>query len=244
MRTYGQLCPFARALDVLGERWALLVVRELLLGPKRFKQLLAAMPSAGTNRLTDRLRGLQEFDVIRKAVLPGTVGVEVYELTEAGEQLRAPLLALGLWGLGLPDDDRVDPTTARAELVALCLTGTQIGPLGPDRADCVEFQVMDEVFHLALRDGSYVARSGPAPGDPTLRVTCDLPTFVDLALRRLTPTDALKDGRAVIDRGTRRSIHQRSSVCSGTRCRSVLNSNLHDGSDSSTVRLTPSLRAE
>lgn len=139
-------------------------------------------------------------------MLPPPVAVEVYELTEAGERLRTPLLSLGLWGLGVPADARIDPASARAELVALCLTATQIAPLEPDRRECVEFQVADEVFHFTLRDGTYLARSGPAPADATLRVSCDLQTFTDLALRRLTPPRALKDGRARITHGTRESF--------------------------------------
>jgi DNA-binding HxlR family transcriptional regulator len=205
-KTYGQLCPLARALDVLGERWALLVVRELLLGQKRFKNLLAALPAIGPNRLSDRLRGLQEAGVIRKITLPPPDAVDVYELTDAGERLRAPLLGLGQWGLDLPDDDRIDPATARAELIALCLSGTQRAPLDPDRREYVEFQVADEVFHFALRDGMYLARSGPAPAPATVRVSCDLPTFLDLALRRLTPSRALKDRRATIINGSREAF--------------------------------------
>src|SRR5918994_7977162 len=69
-KTYGQMCPLARSLDVLGERWAILVIRELLLGPKRFKHLLAALPGIGSNRLSDRLRGLEDAGIIRKTVLP------------------------------------------------------------------------------------------------------------------------------------------------------------------------------
>src|SRR5438105_13047677 len=93
-KTYGQMCPLARSLDVLGERWTLLVIRELLLGPKRFKHLLAALPAIGSNRLSDRLKGLEEAGVIRKSTLPAPAAVAVYELTPAGERLRAPLIAL------------------------------------------------------------------------------------------------------------------------------------------------------
>src|SRR4051794_41377304 len=83
-KTYGQTCPLARSLDVLGERWTLLVIRELLLGPKRFKHLLAALPAIGSNRLSDRLKGLEEAGVIRQNTLPAPAAVPVYELTEAG----------------------------------------------------------------------------------------------------------------------------------------------------------------
>ncbi|MBA3741846.1 MAG: transcriptional regulator [Sporichthya sp.] len=192
--------------DVLGERWALLVIRELLLGPKRFKHLLTALPAAGTNRLTDRLHGLEEAGIIRRTVLPPPAGVAAYELTSAGERLREPLLALGLWGLDLAPDDRIDPGTARAELIALCLTGTQAAPLDPSRRDTFEFQIGEEVFHLRLQGSSFLARSGPAPEDATLHVSCDLPTFVALALRQLSPTQALKSGLVTILQGNRSAL--------------------------------------
>ena len=205
-KTYGQMCPLARSLDVLGERWTILVIRELLLGPKRFKHLLAALPAVGSNRLSDRLRGLEDAGIVRKTVLPPPATVPVYELTAEGERLRDPLLTLGLWGLDLPLDDRIDPGTARADLIALCLTATQTELVDPSRRETFEFRVGDEVFHFQLRDGRFLARSGPSPTDPTLRVACDLQTFMDLALRQLTASQALKDRRVNILHGTRTSL--------------------------------------
>src|SRR5437764_12390046 len=96
------MCPIARSLDVLGERWTILVIRELLLGPKRFKHLLAALPAIGTNRLADRLRGLDDAGIVRKAALPPPATVPVYGLTADGERLPDPLLARGLCGRHLP----------------------------------------------------------------------------------------------------------------------------------------------
>ena len=205
-KTYGQMCPLARSLDVLGERWSILVIRELLLGPKRFKHLLAALPGIGSNRLSDRLRGLEDAGIVRKTVLPAPATVPVYELTLDGERLRDPLLALGLWGLDLPLDERIDPGTARADLIALCLTATQTELVDPSRRETFEFHVGDEVFHLQLRDGRFLARSGPSPTDPTLRVACDLQAFMELALRQVTPSQALKDRLVTILHGTRTSL--------------------------------------
>jgi DNA-binding HxlR family transcriptional regulator len=200
------MCPLARSLDVLGERWTLLVIRELLLGPKRFKHLLVALPAIGSNRLSERLRGLEDAAIIRKSTLPAPAAVAVYELTAEGEGLRDPLIALGLWGLDLPVDDRIDPQTARAELIALCLAGTQTKPLDASRRETFEFHVGEEVFHFQLKHGRFLPRSGPSPTDPTLRVACDLQTFTELALRELTPSQALKGGRATIIAGTRTAL--------------------------------------
>jgi DNA-binding HxlR family transcriptional regulator len=205
-KTYGQMCPLARSLDVLGERWTMLVIRELLLGPKRFKHLLAVLPAIGSNRLSERLRGLEESGIIRKTMLPAPAAVAAYELTEEGERLRDPLIALGLWGLDLPIDDRIDPQTARAELIALCLAGTQTKLLDPSRRETFEFQLGDQVFHFQLQHGRFLPRSGPSPTDPSLRVACDLQTFIDLALRELTPSHALKVRRATILAGTRSAL--------------------------------------
>src|SRR5471032_2176660 len=112
-RTYRQMCPVARALDVVGERWTLLVVRELLLGPKRFKDLLTALPAMGTNRLADHLKGLQAAGVVAKRTLPPPAGVHVYELTDSGERLRPAIYCLGAWGWQLPLADSINRDTAR-----------------------------------------------------------------------------------------------------------------------------------
>ena len=182
-KTYGQMCSLARSLDVLGERWSMLVIRELLLGPKRFKSLLAELPGVGSNRLSDRLKGLEEAGIVRRTVLAAPAAVPAYELTDQGERLRGPVVALGLWGLDLPVDERIDPQTLRAELIAMALAGTQTKLLDRARRDAFEFRVGDEVFHLQLRDGRFLAQSGPSPSDPVVSVACDLKTFVDLALR-------------------------------------------------------------
>jgi len=202
-KTYGQMCSIARSLDILGERWSLLVIRELLLGPKRFKSLLAELPGIGGNRLSDRLKGLEEAGIVRRTTLPAPAAVPAYELTDLGERLRDPLVALGLWGLDLPADDRIDPQTTRAELIAMALTGTQAKLLDPARRDDFEFQVGDELFHLQLRDGRFLARSGPSPSTPIVSISCDLQTFMELARRTLTPSQAVKDGRASILSGSR-----------------------------------------
>ena len=101
-RTYGDACGIARALDVLGERWALMTVRELLLGPKRFTDLRAGLPHASPNILSMRLRDLEEHGIIRKRRLPPPAASQVYELTERGHEIAPVLDALGVWGSRLP----------------------------------------------------------------------------------------------------------------------------------------------
>src|SRR3981081_2641918 len=101
-RTYGDGCGVARGLDLGGERWALLVVRELLLGPKRFTDLRTGLPHLSPDVLSQRLRELESADVIRRATLPPPAGSRVYELTERGHELEPVVLALGRWGSRTP----------------------------------------------------------------------------------------------------------------------------------------------
>lgn len=95
---YAQFCPVAHALDLVGERWALLVIRELLNGPKRYTDLASALPGIGTNILANRLRDLERGGIVAKRRLPPPAAANVYELTPYGEDLREPLYALARWG--------------------------------------------------------------------------------------------------------------------------------------------------
>ncbi len=101
-RTYGDPCGVARALDVIGERWALLVVRELLLGPKRFTDLRAGMPHLSPDVLSQRLRELEQAGVLRRDKLPPPIASQVYELTDWGRELEPVVLGLGRWGSRAP----------------------------------------------------------------------------------------------------------------------------------------------
>jgi len=197
-RTYHQMCPVARALDVVGERWTLLVIRELMLGPKRFKELLARLPAMGTNRLSERLKTLVAQGIVERSTLPPPADVPVYELTAFGEGLRPIVLGLGSWGSELPFDERVDPANARAELIALGLSAGSPREASSGLHETYEFRVGDEHFHLAVDDGEVVARSGAGPREPVLVVSCGLPTFARLAFGELTPSRALRSGEARI----------------------------------------------
>ena len=97
-RSYNQLCGLAYALDVIGERWTLLIIRELMAGPRRFKDLVDGLPGISTNLLTERLKDLEENGVISRRVLPPPAGSTVYALTAVGGALKESLLELGKWG--------------------------------------------------------------------------------------------------------------------------------------------------
>jgi len=195
-RSYREICPVARALDVIGERWTILIVRELLLGPKRFKDLLAQLPAMGTNRLADRLKGLYDAGVLAKRTLPAPAEVQVYELTDLGERLRPLVYCLSAWGAELPVPDEVDIGTARAELIALGLSTTAPAELIAEHVETYELRVTDECFHVRVAGGAVIVRSGPAPVAADLVVECDLATFFELASGALTPAQAARQGRA------------------------------------------------
>src|SRR4051794_2245355 len=97
-KKYDQYCPMAHALDLVGERWSLLVVRELMYGPKRYTDLADHLPGIGTNILAARLRDLEAAGIVRKRVLPPPAPAKVYELTEYGHDLRQVMRELAIWG--------------------------------------------------------------------------------------------------------------------------------------------------
>ena len=176
-KTYGQICPIARSLDVLGERWTLLLVRELLLGPKKFKDFLKVMPAMGPNRLSDRLKGLVDAGVATQTPPPGVA----YALTERGEQLRGPLLALGLWGLGIPAAGQFGEKAVRAELIALSISTLNKPERSRGMCFIHEFHVGTEVFHIRVDDGDMTVFSGKSIARADAVVRCDLESFVRLA---------------------------------------------------------------
>lgn len=121
-RDYGQYCGLARALDVVGDRWNLLIVRELLIGPARFSELREGLPGIATNLLTDRLRGLEATGVIRRRLSADSSAI-TYALTPWGAQLREPINALIRWSTPLmvrgPEGDQFQPDSLLVALPAL-----------------------------------------------------------------------------------------------------------------------------
>jgi DNA-binding HxlR family transcriptional regulator len=165
-RTYGQFCGVAHAMELVGERWALLVVRDLIPGPKRFTDLRNGLPRIPTNILSARLKELEGSGVIQRRLLPRPQGSVVYELTDYGRELEDVVLRLGLWGarsLGRPRPD--DVVTADSLIMALRTTYV------PDAAGGLhvgyELRVGDVVVHARIDDGAVEVARGPLP-DPDL----------------------------------------------------------------------------
>jgi DNA-binding HxlR family transcriptional regulator len=118
-RTYGDRCGIARALDLVGERWALLVVRELLLGPKRFTDLRAGLPNIGPDVLSQRLRDLETNGIVERGTLPPPAASQVYGLSEWGRELEPVVLGLGRWGSRAPSPSADAPLGPDAAMLAL-----------------------------------------------------------------------------------------------------------------------------
>jgi DNA-binding HxlR family transcriptional regulator len=159
-RSYGDACALARALDVIGERWALLVVRELLFGPQRYSDLRQALPNASSNLVADRLRELEGRGVIRRRKLPPPAGSTVYELTVWGRRLEPILLALGDWGARVPLPP--NGTTLSAASVLLFLRGvTHPNPDLPPKV--YGFDLDGREWTVRTADGEVDVE----PGEPT-----------------------------------------------------------------------------
>lgn len=192
-RSYGQFCGLAAALDLLGERWTLLVVRELLLGPKRFKQLESALTGAGANLLSARLHRLTEAGVVRDDPVPEDGRGRVYSLTEKGAGLRPVVLELSRWGLGVVDgvvaEGIVDSEWAVLALEAMVRNRA----LSSDVTEDYEFRIDQTVVTVSVRGGEPTVSRGPAT-EPALTLTSDARTFVRLGARLASPLQALVSG--------------------------------------------------
>lgn len=198
-KTYSQYCPVAHALDLVGERWSLLIVRELQNGPLRYTDLAAALPGCGTNILAARLKDLGAADIVRKTKLPPPAAVSVYELTDYGAELEETLGALGRWGarsLGPPaSGDVLRPgwsinavrRTIRPEATRE-FEGRYELRLGDD-----------EVTTVRIHDGEVAATAGTAGPDVDLVIEADPPTMFELAAKTLTAREAVESGRVTID---------------------------------------------
>jgi DNA-binding HxlR family transcriptional regulator len=193
-RSYEQACTLARTLDVVGERWTLLIVRELMLGPKRFTEVLDGVPGIGKNLLTARLRHLEEEGLVSRRKRGAAA---VYELTEDGRALGPALAELGRWGV-----ERLDQPPRRF----LFRPGWAVFPLSymANREaargirEIYEFRIDDELFHLIVDDGTVEPRAGAADR-PELIVTMDSQTLRELFLEDLSALDGLTSGRITIE---------------------------------------------
>lgn len=204
-RTYDQFCGLARALDVVGERWTVLLVRDLALGPQRYSDLLTGEPGIGTSMLAERLRHLEDEGLVRRAHLPPPAAGPAYALTDEGRRLVDALMPLALWGAErLGERDR--EARHRPEWMFVALRAR----FRPERAagvhETYEFRLDGTVLHARVDDGAIDVRRGPADR-PDLVVTAGAPTLLDLSLGRITAAEAVASGRAEITGSAAASAH-------------------------------------
>ena len=194
-RSYDQYCAVARGLDVIGERWTLLIVRDMLLGPKRYKDLLEGLPGIGTNLLADRLHEMERLGLIERAVLPPPAGSAVYQLTDAGAALEPALMALGRWGARfLPGGPRkTDILVPRAYFVAIRAA------FRPEQAvglrETYEFRIGDlGVFEVRVEDGRCSTAERQA-SHPDAVFSMGVDTLNALLFQMVKPEQAVSSGK-------------------------------------------------
>lgn len=203
MRSYDDPCGVARALDLVGERWTLLVVRELLFGAKRFTDLVRGLPGMSQNVLSQRLRDLDEAGIVRTRRLGPPVSARVYELTERGTALEPVLLELGRWG----SRTSLKPG-AELSVDALMLALKTTFVPGPD-FDC-ELRFGDDVFHVVAVDGRLSLKRG-AGEQPDVVAEMDAKTLRALVFGG-RPVKIAMDGGDLRLKGDRR-VFERFAGC-------------------------------
>lgn len=200
-RQYDDPCGIARAMQVVGERWAVLVVRELILGPKRFGAIRAGLPGISPNVLSQRLRELQGAGVVRRSTLSPPADVAVYELTDRGRALEPALIELGRWGSCQPIDTDTDLSVDALMLALKSL-------FSPERAVEMTLGITAgrENFRVCVHDHRIDIERGTATEAPT-HLGTDVTTLRAVAFGREAIKDAEADGRLIIT-GDHRPAHQ------------------------------------
>ena len=201
-RTYGDNCGVARALDVVGERWALLVVRELLLGPKRFTDLRAGLPHVSPDILAQRLRELEDSGIVRRGKLPPPAGARIYELTDRGRQLEPTILALGRFGSVAP----FPPGDAQLGVDALVIALKSL--FDPDAADGLratyELRLGEQRFRLRIADGRLDVARGEAEAPDAILET-DPATLANVLWHGRKAAEARRSGDMTVE-GDQRAV--------------------------------------
>jgi DNA-binding HxlR family transcriptional regulator len=195
MRTYGDGCGIAHALDLVGERWALLVVRELLLGPKRFTDLRDGLPNASPNVLAQRLRDLEQAAVVQRRKLPPPASSWIYELTDWGRELKPIILSLGTWAIHSPSFPRDAPVGTDSVIIALA-TFFDAGAAGDLDAE-YEIRFAENTFRVRIADGAIEIERGSA-FEPDAVIATDSTTFSGIVWSDRDLAAALSAGEVTI----------------------------------------------
>ncbi len=195
-RRYHQYCGAARALDVIGDRWTLLIVRELLFGPRRFTDLIDGLPGISRNLLTERLRMLEADGIVARGELPPPAARLIYELTAEGRDLVDAMIPLVAWGarrLG----KRGPEESFRSHWAALAMVTFADREAAAGVHEAYEYIVGETTFHFVVADGAVELRHGRAE-HPAVTITTDNETWADVASGETTATAAAEAGRLTL----------------------------------------------
>lgn len=196
-RGYREDEVLARTLDLMGERWTLLILRDLLLGPRRFNDLSRGLPRLSRNLLSDRLQHLEDEGLVMRRELPPPARAWVYEVSEEGWSLACAVAPLAVWGAS-----RLDPDQARKNFRASTFALGMVAFASPEAAtgvfDSCQFVVDNETFHLEIADGRIRPFEGQAL-HPDVVVSTDAGTCIEIMAGKLAPVDAVEAGRMRAD---------------------------------------------
>lgn len=188
-RAYGQYCGFSRALEIVGERWALLIVRDLFVGPKRFSDLQRGLPGIPSNILTARLKELEEGGVIQRRALPRPPGGVAYELTEDGRGLEPALIELGRWGARHLGELREHEVVTEDSMV-MALHTTFRKEAARNLKAAYELHLGDIVIHAIVKNGTVrVGKGGVEQPDVVIEAG---PGIRAVMAQEISPDQAIK----------------------------------------------------
>ncbi|HJZ46764.1 MAG TPA: winged helix-turn-helix transcriptional regulator [Roseiflexaceae bacterium] len=197
-RSYNQYCGLAYALDVVGERWTLLIVRELIAGPRRFTDLLEGLPGISTNLLSERLKELDQQGILRRRVLPPPAASSVYELTPLGQALEKTLLELGKWGSQFVPTSSEGASVLHANSYALTLKTFFRPELARGLTETYALHIDNELLQVQIKDGAIHVQQGEALKADVVFHT-DMPTYLGLLSGEIQPEQAMQRGLIRID---------------------------------------------
>jgi DNA-binding HxlR family transcriptional regulator/putative sterol carrier protein len=210
-RSYNQYCGLAYALDIVGERWTLLIIRELIAGPRRFKDLLDGLPGISTNLLAERIRGLEQQGMIRRRTLPPPAGSAVYELTAMGHGLEQTLLELGRWGSQFVPPSAEGVHVLHMASYALTLKTFFRPELAQEIDETYELQIEDEVLQARISAGQIQVQQGQ-PWHADLVIRSDVQSFLGVLSGQLDADAAIASGQVSIV-GDRAALNRLVQIC-------------------------------
>ena len=197
-RSYNQYCGLAYALDIIGERWTLLIVRELIPGPRRFTDLLDGLPGISTNLLSERLKSLEQQGLLCRRLLPPPAGSTVYELTSLGRALEKSLIELGKWGSQFVPTSSEDAILLNVGSYALTLKTFFRPEQAQGVTETYELHIDNEVLQVQINAGELQVRQGEAFNADLVLYT-DISSYLRLLTGQINPDEAIAAGLVRIE---------------------------------------------